>query len=194
MTKKLKYILPLLIGIIVLFSFALKSNESIYFHKIRYTASSVELVEWHTKDTLNTSFVKEIVDNTGKTKELRFYNYKHELYWAGSGFYGGPIIRYDYYDDKVIETFFSLDNEIANDFSTSEVPYRFIYYLTDSNQIERIESNYKMDFDWTKESLEETIKHLEFYKQYADEDTGLTKIFGYSYAIAKMNGIDPKIK
>jgi len=174
-----------------------KGKGSIYFHKIRYTDSYVQLVEWNTKDTLNSSFVKEIVDNNGNTKELRFYNYQHQLYWADSGLYGGAIVKYDYYDDsKIVETFFSSSNEIANDFSTSDMPYRFIYYLSDYdyNEIERTEMKYKIDFEWTKESLDETIEQLEYYRQHNSEDTELTQVFGYSYAFAKMHGINPEKK
>lgn len=194
MNKTLKFISLSLIGILILTSFGLQNEPKILFHKIRFTASSVELEKWNIKDTTGTAFVMETIDNYGRTKELRFYNYKHELYWAGSGFYGGPIIKFDYFENKIVETFFSADNEIANDFSTSEVPYRFIYYLNGQNEIERTEMKYKMDFEWTKESLEETIKHLELYKQYAFDGSDLNQVFGYTYAFAKMNGINPKKK
>ncbi|WP_299782926.1 hypothetical protein [uncultured Formosa sp.] len=194
MNKTFKFISLSLIGIFILTSFGLQNEPKILFHKIRFTASSVKLEKWNIKDTIGTEFVMETIDDYGRTKELRFYNWKHQLDWAGSGFYGGPIIKYDYEKNKIIETFFSSDTEIANDFSTSEVPFRFIYYLNSQNSIERTEMKYKMDFKWTKESLEKTIKHLEFYKQYSSEETDLDQVFGYTYAFAKMNGIEPKTK
>ena|SRR5690606_1683876 len=194
MNKTLKFIPLILIGILILTSFGLQSEPKILFHKIRFTASSVELEKWNIKDTTGTAFVMETLDNYGRTKELRFYNWKHQLDWAGSGFYGGSIIKYDYEKNKIIETFFSSDNEIANDFKTSEVPYRHIYFLNDNNQIVDLKQIYKIDFEWTKESFEETIKHLEFYKNYPDEGSDLNNVFGYSYGFAKMNGVNPKRK
>lgn len=193
MKQDSQYIILLAI-LIALTSFAFKEGEKIRFHKIDITASSIELIKWNIKDTTNTAFVQEIVDSKGRTKELRFYNEKHQLTYTGSGFYGGPIIRYDYGDDKIIETFFREENEIANDFGISEAPYRFVYHLNKKKQIEKIEAKYKMDFDWTKESLDETIKHLELYKQHVSDGTGLQQVFGYNYASAKLKGITPKFK
>lgn len=192
MNKTLKFISLSLIGILILTSFGLQNEPKKLFHKIRFTASSVELEKWNIKDTTGTAFVMETLDNYGRTKELRFYNWKQQLDWAGSGFYGGPIIKYDYEKNRIIETFFSSDNEIANDFETSEVPYRHIYFLNDENQIIDLKQIYKIDFEWTKESFEKTIKHLEFYKHYPDEGSELNSVFGYSYGYAKMNGINPK--
>lgn len=180
--------------LVALTSFALKEGEKIRFHKIDVTASSIELVKWNIKDTSNTAFVQETIDKMGRTKELRFYDAKHQLTYTGSGYYGGPIIKYDYAGAKIFETFFSEENEIANDFSTSEAPYKFIYHMNKNNHIEKIEAKYKIDFDWTKESLEETIKHLELYKQHTSGGTDLQQVFGYSYASAKLNGINPKLK
>jgi hypothetical protein len=164
------------------------------YHKIEFTSSSVEMVQYNILDTSNTAFVQETIDDLGRTKELKFYNNKHELDWAGSGFYGGPIIKYDYEEDQIIETFFSSETEIANDFRISEVPFRFIYHLDDQNRILRIEMIYKIDFEWTNESLNNTIDHLEFYKQSAFEGTALNEVFGYTYSIAKMDGINPRLK
>jgi len=175
-----------------LIGFAQSNNEQIKFHKIRVSASSIYLVEFDISDTSNIPYVKEIIDSNGRTKEIRFYNSLNKLTYAGSGFYGGPIIRYDYANNKITETFYSGENEIANDFSTSEVPYRFIYYLDNNNKIESVEMKYKMEFEWTNESLNETIKHLELYKKYISEGSEINSIFGYTYALGKFNGIDPK--
>lgn len=194
MNPTLKYLTLSLIGIFILSSFGVQNEKKIYFHQIRYTASSVELEKWNISDTANVSFVMEIVDKLGRTEELRFYARGHQLYWPGSAFYGGPIIKYDYPENMIIETYFSADNEIANDFLTSEAPFRTIYYLNEQNEIERFEEKYKIDFEWNKESLEKTIEHLELYKQFESEKSGLNKVFGYNYAFAKLNGIDPKMK
>jgi len=184
------------IGILIFVACESSNEQKEYFHQIRYSASSIYLEKWKISDTTNTAFVAETVDNHGRTKELRFYNYNHELDWAGSGFWGGPIIRYDYTDNQIIETFFSSDNEIANDFKTSEVPYKHIYSLNSENQIIDTKQIYKIDFEWTEESFEETSKHLDFYKDYVDESSGsgLEAVFGYGFAYAKMNGINPQTK
>ena len=166
-------------------------NRSL-IHKIEFTASSVELINWNTNDTINAAFVREFIDDAGRTKELRFFNSKKELNWAGSGFYGGPIIKYDYQKDKIIETFFSAENELASDFKASEVPYRHIYYLNADDEIIEVKEFYKMDFEWSKESFEQTIKHLEFYKQYPNEGSELPNVFGYQFAFRKMNGKNPE--
>lgn len=193
MIRNIIYIL-IIIGLFLVTGFGFQENEKVIFHKINFTASSVELVQWNITDTTNTAFVQETIDNLGRTKELRFYNYRHQLDWAGSGFYGGPIIKYDYLKNQIIETFFSSENEIANDFWTSEVPFRFIYHLNDKSQIIDSEIKYKIEFEWTKESLDKTIKHLEFYKAYTIEDWKLDEIFGYNYAYGKLNGINPELK
>ena len=184
----------IIFGILILTGFGFQEKEKIVFHEIEYTASSIKLITWDIKDTSNTAFVQETIDDLGRTKELRFYNYKHQLDWAGSGFYGGPIIKYEYYENQIIETFFSSDYEIANDFWTSEVPYRFVYHLDKNHKIIDSELKYKIDFEWTKESLNKTIKHLEFYKAYTIENWKLDEVFGYNYAIGKLNGINPKLK
>lgn len=191
MKAELKRKIFLINGLLILTSFGFIGKQKTLIHKIRFTASSVHLVEWNAADTINTAFVKEIVDEFGRTRELRFYNERHQLDWTGSGFYGGSIIRYDYEASKIIETFFSSDNEIANDFETSEVPYKHIYFLDELNQIVDIKQIYKIDFEWTKESLEKTIKHLDFYKQFSNEGSELINVFGYNYAYSKMNGINP---
>ncbi|TPE43710.1 hypothetical protein [Pontibacter mangrovi] len=170
-----------------------EKGEKIRYHEIDITASSINLIKWDIKDTSNTAFVQEVIDAKGRTEELRFYDSAHRLTYTGSGFYGGPIIRYDYEENKITETFFSDENEIAHDFSTSEVPFRFIYHLNKSNQITHIETKYKLEFDWTNESLNETIKLLKLYKQYTPEEFDLKEVFGYGFASAKLNGVNPKL-
>lgn len=191
---KKTYLFLLFLLIILVFVSCQEQNSKVVYHKIEFTSSSVELVQLNITDTTNTAFVKETIDDLGRTKELKFYNKKHKLDWAGSGFYGGPIIKYDYKEDQIIETFFSLETEIANDFRTSEIPFRFIYHLNDQNEILSIEMIYKIDFEWTEESLKNTIDHLEFYKQFASDGTALNEVFGYTYSIAKMDGINPKLR
>lgn len=185
-------------GIIIImsvYSFSLHKQQdsgSIRFHKIEFTASSINLIEWNTSDTLNTAFVKEWIDSDGRTNELRFYNYKNELDYAGSGFYGGPIVKYTYRGNQIIETFYSEENEVAHDFKTSEVPYRFIYHLGNDQQITKIEQKYRIEFEWSEESLNAAIEHLEFYKAYASDGSKLNSVFGYTYAYGKMNGHNPQ--
>lgn len=191
--KKLTYII-LITGFIFLTGFGFNENDKVVFHETEITASSVILIKWNIVDTSGVSFVQETIDNLGRTKELKFYNYRHQLAWTGSGFYGGPIIKYDYKDNLIIETFFSTDSEIANDFGETEVPYRFIYHLNDENQIIDTEAKYKIDFELTKKSLDETIKQLQFYKDHTIEDWKLDEVFGYTYAIGKLHGINPKLK
>ena len=183
--------IPLLIGVL---GFIQSDSELIKFHQIEITASSIKLIKLNITDTTNVAFVQEIIDTKGRTKELRFYNSRHQLSYTGSGFYGGPIIRYDYSINTIVETFYSADNQIANDFKTSEAPYRFIYYLDDAKNIKSTETKYLMEFEWTNESLDATIKHLEEYKKYVSGESKLTGVFGYSYAVGKLNGIAPKKK
>ena len=124
-----------IIAFLLVSGFGFQSKEKVLFHKITFTASSVELEQFNITDINNTAYVQETIDDLGRTKELRFYNYNNQLDWAGSGFYGGPIIKYEYEENQIIETFFNSESEIANDFSTSEVPYKFIYHLNDKNEI-----------------------------------------------------------
>jgi hypothetical protein len=189
--KKAAYIL-LIIEFFLLTAIGLPFNEKVIFHKIRFTASSVELVQWNITDTSNTAFVQETIDDLGRVLELKFYNDRHQIDWAGSGFYGGPIIKYEYGENVITETFFSTETDIANDFRSSEVPFRFIYHLNHKHEIVKTEMKYKIDFEWTNESLESTIEHLELYKQYAFDGSNLNRVFGYSYSLAKMNGLNPK--
>jgi uncharacterized protein YxeA len=194
MNRILKFILTILIIVSASISCSTESKINEFTHKIKFTASSVELIEWNTKDTIENSYVKEFVDDKGRTIELRFYNFKNELDWTGSGFYGGPIIRFDYEKNKIIETYFTTENDLAYDFKTSEVPYRQIYLLNDQNQIVDIKQIYKIDFALTKESLNKTIEHLEFYKDYTFENIDLKNVVGYKFAYKKLNGINPELK
>lgn len=200
MKRKIAFFLG---GILILTFLSFSKKNNILYHEISYTATSLHLEKWNITDTTHVSFVKEIVDDQGRTKELRFYNSFHKLDWPGSAFLGGPIIRYDYLDNQIIETFYSADNEIANDFRGSEVPYRHIYFLNEENQIIDYKEIYKIDFELTQESFDETIKHLTFYKNlileydslFTDSSYQFTyTVFGYEYAYAKMNGVNPQGK
>lgn len=193
--KKSFYYIMISVTLLALTAFVFQhtdKGERIRYHEIEFTASSIHLIKWNIKDTANTSFVQEIIDSQGRTKELRFYNSRHQLAYTGSGYYGGPIIRYDYTDNRITETYFSDENEIANDFTVSEAPYRHIYHLSGHSQITKIEQRYKMDLEWTKEGVEEAIKHLELYTDYPNESSDLTSVFGYEFAYAKLNGKNPK--
>ena len=194
MKKELKFIFTILIIISSLISCSTEPKVREYTHKIEFTASTVELIEWNTKDTIESSYVKEFVDDKGRTIELRFYNFKNELDWTGSGFYGGPIIRYEYEKNKITETYYTSENELAYDFNTSEVPYQQIYFLDDENRIIDIKQIYKIDFELTKESLNTTIEHLEIYKDYTLENFELDNVVGYKFAYSKMSGINPELK
>jgi len=176
--------------------------QSIRYHKIQFSSSDLKLIEWNIKDTTNGGFVIEYIDKKERTKELRFYNWNHKLDWPGSGFFGGPIIRYDYTDSTIIETYFTSDNNIANDFQDSEAEYRVIYYIY-NNEIVKTEHIYKIDFQYSEESLKETIKHLQFYynllvseksNQKKNKPIIVDEILGYKYAQAKFNGKNPKHK
>lgn len=176
----------------ILLSFQVKSNPEIRYHKIQYTSSSVKLLEWNITDTNGVSFVEEKIDQLGRVKELRFYNSFHQLQWAGSGYYGGPVIKYYYQDNQITETFFKNEFEFANDFRRSEVPYKHIYTLNDSNQITNIKFMYNIEFEWEKQNIDSVIRHLKFYSNINDEDSDLKNVFGYSYSFAKMNGVSPQ--
>jgi hypothetical protein len=188
--KKKNYIILFALIAFLITSFCICYKDKIVFHGVRYTSSDVEITKWFIKDTSNINFVEESIDIWGRTKELRFYDTKHKLNWVGSGYYGGAIVKYDYYDNKIVETFFSSDSEIANDFRTSEVPYRHVYYLEGST-IKSVSFIYKIDFQWNKESLDSTINHLKFYQKYNSDNSELKEVFGYRFASAKYKGINP---
>jgi len=185
----------LLLICLISFCSCLNQNEDSenipYIHKINITASSIELVEFNTKEKSNMSYVTESLDKFGRVIELKFYNSRNELAYAGSGFYGGQIIRYEYIDGKIIETFFNSLTTLSNDFCCSEAPYRHVYFLNKENKITDIELLYKLDFTWKKESLEKAEKHLKFYQEYQEPKSKLNTVFGYTYSFAKMNGINP---
>ena len=162
-----------------------------FIHKVKGTATSIEMIEFNTKERHNITYVTETVDSMGRVSELRFYNSMDELTYAGSGFLGGPIIRYEYLENKIIETFFETETTIAHDFCCSEVPYRHIYYLNKENHITEIDFLHKMDFEWNNESLQETIKNLKLYKEFESHDTRLNHVFGYQFSYAKMNRVNP---
>lgn len=163
------------------------------YHKIDYTSSSVKLIEWNIESIESIAYVREEVDDKGRTVELRFYDYSHRLKWTGSGFFGAQIIRFEYSNKKIIETYFSSESKIAYDFKTSEVPFRFVYHLDDKGNLKESEMIYKMDFKWTEESISETINHLEFYKKLIVEAGKMDSVFGYNYSYAKMGGVNPTL-
>ena len=184
-----------------------QNQEKVVTHITEYTTTDLKLITLNSEPEKNQSFVKESIDEKGRTIKLEFYNWNKELDWPGSGFWGGPIIKYKYEERNIIETFFWDDDEIANDFKYSEVPFRFIYILDDDNNLIDLKSIYKIDFEYTIESLDETIKHLELYKSIldnADKENELDKdlfdpwyvenVFGYNYATGKLNGKHPTRK
>ena len=184
-----------------------QNHARIVTHLTEYTTTDLKIIKLNTETKENESYLRESIDKKGRTIKLEFYNWNNELDWPGSGFWGGPIIKYKYDERKITETFFWREDEIANDFKYSEVPFRFIYELDEQNNIIDLKSIYKIDFEYEIASLEETIKHLELYKSILDnadktneldkelfDPWYVDKVFGYNYAIGKMNGIHPKKK
>ena len=190
-----------LIILLVLFSSCLGKSqitENEQYHAIEFTTSSVKLLEFNIQTTDGKAYVKETIDSLNRTAKLEFFNWKGELGWAGSGFYGGSIIKYEYSENKIIETFFSDESEIFNDFQWSEAPYRFEYTLNDEGDLTKVKSVYKIDFEFNTESIDSTISHLKFYRKFApntsEETMDVDHVFGYTYAIAKLDGKHPKLK
>jgi len=167
-------------------------QENVYFHQTKYTDTEVEIVKWNIKDTLNISFVKEKVDNVGRVVELIFC-YKNSHPFPGDGHYGGPIIKYEYSDSTITETAFLPNQQYAHYFNDSEVPFQFTYFFDKKLNITRVEANMILTFNWNKKSIEEIIKHLEFYKEYAPVENdykNFNSVFGYRYSFVKYNGIN----
>jgi hypothetical protein len=97
--------------------------------------------------------------------------------------------------NKIIENYFIQDTGKTNDFMDSEVPYKTIYYLNDNDEIIKTESKYMIDFVLNQENIDAIIEHLKIYKNYT---SGLSsgkpfEIFGFSFALSKLNGINPKV-
>lgn len=176
----------------------IQNPNRILYHSIHFTASSVKLVALDTSIKEGESYAKETLDSLNRTSKLEFYNEEGKLSWAGSGFYGGPIIKYEYVDNQIIETFFCDEREIYNDFQWSEAPYRFVYELDVDNNVTTVKSVYKIDFEFTTQSIDSTINHLKFYRQYAAENSaainGVDHVIGYKYAKGKLHEKDPDFK
>ena len=193
----MKKILIIIFSVIFLSSNPTEKERAVY-HEIEFTASSIKLIKWNIKDLKDKSYVKEIIDSLGRTKRLEFYNYKGNLDYPGSGYYGGPIIKYHYECNVITETAYKSDIDLANDFMYSEVPNQIIYYLNDSNEITETTFRYKVEFTMDKEVLTKIIENFELYKKLIPE-TGMESytmdsVFGYRFASAKLNGINPTSK
>lgn len=172
--------------------------DDIRYHEIRFTSSSIELIELNIKQIKGKNYVKELVDSIGRTKQLEFYNTKGHLDYPGSGYYGGPIIKYHYAPNEITETAYVSENDLANDFMYSEVPNQIIYYLNTENEITESIFRYKVDFTMEKEVLTKIIENFELYNDLIPE-TGMESdlmdsVFGYQFASAKLNGVNPKNK
>ena len=166
--------------------------EKELFHKIEFTASSVELLKWNINSTKGISFVKETIDKKGRTTELRFFDHNGNLSWVGAAI-GAPIIKYEYLDNKIIETFYLNENSSTYDFYESELPYKQVYLLDDNKNIIDCEIKYNIEFNWSKNDIERVTNHLENYKNYTQEDDcNLEEITGYNFAYAKFNRTNPK--
>ena len=170
--------------------------DNIRYHEIEFTSSSVQLIEYNIEDFRGKNYVKEYIDSLGRTKRLEFYNANGHLDYPGSGYYGGPIIKYHYETKVITETAYTSDIDLANDFLHSEVPNQIIYYLNDNNEIEESTFRYKVEFIMKKEYLSEIIQQFELYKNLIPnsgmEGYLMDSIFGYQFASAKLNGINPK--
>ncbi|MCH4824561.1 hypothetical protein ML462_15415 [Gramella lutea] len=182
--------------LVVIFLSCNKEEEEkrIKYHEIEITASSINLLEKNITNKDNRSYVKEFIDSIGRTKRLEFYNSRGQLDYPGSGYYGGPIIKYHYEPNSITETAYTSDIDLANDFQTSEVPNQIIYYLNDKNEIDRTVFRYKIEFNMEKDQLDEIINNLKLYKDLIPnsglETREMDSIFGYQFATARLHGIN----
>ena len=193
----MKNILIIVFSILFLSSNPNEKEKTVY-HEIEFTATSIRIIKWNITDIKDKNYVKENIDSQGRTKRLEFYNYKGHLDYPGSGYYGGPIIKYHYEPKAITETAYTSDIDLANDFMYSEVPNQIIYYLNDKNEIEETTFRYKVEFTMDKEVITKVIENLELYKNLIPktgmESYEMDSVFGYQFASAKLNGINPERK
>ncbi|WP_298529494.1 hypothetical protein [uncultured Christiangramia sp.] len=192
-------IVSIFLLVVIFLSCNKEEGKTIKYHEIEITASSINLLEKNITNKDNRSYVKEFIDSLGRTKRLEFYNSRGQLDYPGSGYYGGPIIKYHYEPNSITETAYISDIDLANDFQTSEVPNQIIYYLNDKDKIDRTVFRYKIEFNMEKDQLDEIINNLKLYKDLIPnsglETREMDSIFGYQFATAKLHGINPvKVK
>ena len=189
-------IVSIFLLLIIFLSCNKEDEKRIKYHEIEITASSINLLEKNITDKDNRSYVKEFIDSLGRTKRLEFYNSRGQLDYPGSGYYGGPIIKYHYEPNSITETAYTSDIDLANDFQTSEVPNQIIYYLNDNNEINKTVFRYKIEFNMEENQIDEIIQNLELYKDLIPnsglESRQMDSIFGYQFATAKLDGVNPK--
>jgi len=186
----------ILIIFIILNSCTETKVDDIRYHEIMFTASSIELIQLNIKEIKGKNYVKELVDSIGRTKQLEFYNTNGHLDYPGSGYYGGPIIKYHYEPKSIIETAYISDIDLANDFMFSEVPNQIVYDLNNSGEIENTTFRYKVEFNLDKEQIDKIIENFKLYRNLIPE-TGMESytmdsVFGYQFASGKLKGFNPK--
>jgi hypothetical protein len=180
----------LLIFILLVLHFVNHANgqDKVIFHKYEPTASSWNIIEWNTKDTLNTIWiVKETIDNKGRVSQLEFLKKgklinDHLCYLANK-------VTFEYSDNLIIQTLYSGDLPLMA--TDCEVPYKTIFHLDKENYIEKIEIYAKYDFNgMDSNQIAQWKKWVPEYRLVTSEEKQLHVDY-YYHSYAMFNGVYP---
>ncbi len=178
-----------IIIILLLFSISIYAQNRVVYHSFYSTASEAKLVKWMVHpDTLKDLYIKETINNNNQVIELKFM---HGQEIAQFTCFEPSIIRFEYEENKIIETRFYADDSKLN-FIECREPYKIVYNLKDRFITDCVEY---FDFELyltgeakkflNKESLKNIKEHYELRKN--GVETFYNYVIGYVYSSAKYN-------
>lgn len=172
---------------LIIFASTIFGQKTLY-HEYIPTASSWDIVKWNIENQEKFEWViQESVDEYNRVKELKFL--RNGKIVDSPLCYLASKVKFEYSENKITEILFhGNDTLIAQD---CEMYYKSIYHLNGKKQIIRVETFWKFDTTYSKESIEELKEYIPEYSNSVLTDSSQMEIEYYYYSFAKMNGKYP---
>ena len=163
-------------------------GQKIFYHEYIPTASSWDIVKWNIENQEKFEWViQESVDEYNRVIELKFL--RDGKIVDSPLCYLASKVKFEYSENIITEILFhGNDTLIAQD---CEMYYKSIYHLNVKKQIIRVETFWKFDTSYSKESIEELQEYLPEYTNSVLTDSSQMEVEYYYHSFAKMNGKYP---
>ncbi|TKG92958.1 hypothetical protein EYV94_18480 [Puteibacter caeruleilacunae] len=178
-----KISLKFIMMIIMVFVCDFMSAGEEFYHLFRSTTSCPTVVRWNIDYNNRVDFyIKEKTDSLNRVVEISF-NHNQEIFdiWP---MYGTPIIRYVYYEDRILEYYYDKDGYLLS-YLKCECPCCRVYFLDDHEKISKCELVY---YDGEDRLKNIDISNKEICRTKIEKEE---YVIFYLYSYNKMNKVFP---